>query len=173
MQLYLMRHGAALDVGAPGIGRDEERTLSPAGIVGTTDVARGLAALNARPDGVGTSPLVRARQTAEIVARITGCARPVVVCEALAPGGRIADVLAWSKAAGLNSLLLVGHLPEIAVLTSELLAGHGEMNMGFEKAAICCVSCEALLTRGSGYLEWFMPPDYLQRLAHAPRVIRV
>jgi len=162
MQLYLMRHGAALDVGMPGVTRDAVRPLSPEGIAITIEVARGLAAINVCPDGVAASPLIRARQTAELIARGTGCKRAVAVCEGLAPGGRTADVLEWRKTFAAEALLLVGHLPEIAMLASELLAGHPNMNLAFKKAALCCIGFEAAPLPGNGCLEWFMPPRFLR-----------
>ncbi len=82
MDLVLFRHADALNVGEAGIKTDEERPLSDKGKVRAKASARGLKALGLKPDLILSSPLVRARQTAEIVARETGLNGDVEICAA-------------------------------------------------------------------------------------------
>ena len=68
MRLLIIRHAAAVERGTPGLG-DDDRPLTPKGKSRFRAAAKGLARIVARPDVLLTSPLPRARQTAEIAAR--------------------------------------------------------------------------------------------------------
>src|SRR5262245_32744129 len=105
MELYFLRHGVAADVGPEG-GGDAGRPLTVEGIAKIKEEARGLRRLGVRPDIVLTSPLVRARQTAEIVRHALGLDSRVV--DALAPGcdiPRLRDLLGEYRSAA--SVMLV------------------------------------------------------------------
>ncbi|MGH2469546.1 MAG: SixA phosphatase family protein, partial [Chloroflexota bacterium] len=67
MKLYVMRHGPA-EAQRDGLA-DADRALTAEGRAETVGVARGLARLGARPAVILSSPLVRARQTAEVIAQ--------------------------------------------------------------------------------------------------------
>ena len=164
MQLYLMRHGIALDVGEQGIKRDAERPLSPEGIHKTTAIAAGLAALEIRLDAIGTSPLIRARQTAQIVAEAIGRRATFEECPALAPGGAPEDVFAWLRSHAVEAVLLTGHMPDLADLASVCLSGRESVNLVFKKAGVCCIAFEGAPAKSQGQLEWLMQPRHLVAL---------
>src|SRR5215469_4808978 len=85
-ELCLMRHGiAVMRTGIAGLD-DAKRPLTPDGRARMKAIARGLRAAGFVPSWIVTSPLVRAQQTAEIVAKVMGEA-PLELCDALAPGG--------------------------------------------------------------------------------------
>ncbi|MBM3462072.1 MAG: phosphohistidine phosphatase SixA, partial [Armatimonadetes bacterium] len=67
MDLYILRHGIAYDHGHPDYPDDDSRPLTPKGRRRTRRIARGMRDLGLRFDAILTSPLPRARQTAEIV----------------------------------------------------------------------------------------------------------
>src|SRR2546422_11695090 len=85
MNLYLMRHGIALAQDEPGIKSDSERPLSPKGVKRLRSVAKGLARLKIPFSSFLTSPLLRARQTAEIVAQTLGLEAELAEISGLAP----------------------------------------------------------------------------------------
>ncbi|HKE11212.1 MAG TPA: histidine phosphatase family protein, partial [Myxococcota bacterium] len=89
MKVYVVRHGEA-EEHRPG-RRDEERELTRQGKAEFEQVVAGLAALGVRLDAILTSPLIRARQTAEILARALPGPAPVA-SDALAPGGSFESV---------------------------------------------------------------------------------
>src|SRR6476659_2719557 len=92
-ELYLIRHGVAEERGDKWPD-DSKRPLSADGISSMEKAARGLARLGVRVDVLLTSPLVRTRQTAEIVAAELEHHPPLVNTDALAPGGDFAGVIA-------------------------------------------------------------------------------
>ena len=91
--VYLVRHGLAAEQG-PEFPNDDDRPLTSEGVQRMRVQVLGLRALDVRLDRVLTSPLVRAAQTAEILAAGLGCAAPLVTVDALRPGGRYDALLA-------------------------------------------------------------------------------
>src|SRR5208282_56397 len=75
MNLYLVRHGLAIDRTDPNCPPEVERYLTREGIKKTREVAEGVRAIGAEPTAFLTSPYVRAAQTAEIFADVFGFAR--------------------------------------------------------------------------------------------------
>src|SRR5689334_2900287 len=99
MELYFLRHGIAADTGPEDSG-DAGRPLTEEGIDKLKEAARGLRRLGVRPDVLLSSPLVRARQTAEIVRKAFGIESRLV--DALAPGcdiTRLRDLLGEYRSA--------------------------------------------------------------------------
>jgi phosphohistidine phosphatase len=167
--IYIVRHGAAVDIGEQGVSSDAEKHLSSAGTEKTEEAAKGLASLGVVPDLVATSPLVRAKQTAEIIARITGCKRKMEILEFLAPGGSIPKIVKCLRNRSAETLLLVGHMPDLAELGSFLLTGNIDMDMTFKKASVLHVSYEDRLEAGTCRLEWLLQPRMLRKWAHDRR----
>ena len=115
MRLYLVRHAKA-EPGEP----DELRRLTPAGRAAARELGRRLAADGAAPDAVLTSPLLRARETAEEIARAAGVdAEPD---DLLAPGATAEDVLAAIAGRG-ERVVVVGHQPDCGRVVAELSGG--------------------------------------------------
>jgi phosphohistidine phosphatase len=165
MRIFVMRHGPA-EERAPG-GDDRARPLSADGREKTRLAARGLAALGVADeiDAALTSPLARARETAEIAARELGV-EDIVETEALAPGCDPAAVLREARRAAKRGVLLVGHEPDMGALLSWLLAGSGgAVAAPFKKAAVACVELEGGGNRGG--LVWFATPGMLRAIGGA------
>ena len=109
MELYFLRHA---DAGVSGDwkGRDFERPLSDAGAARMTEEASAIARLHPALDAILTSPLLRARQTAEILAKTVQAEGVLIVDERLAPGfgaPELKKILAERRSC--TGLLLVGH----------------------------------------------------------------
>src|SRR5215468_524378 len=119
MRLLVVRHARAVPGDTPGIS-DAERPLTGDGERRFHSVARTITRLEPGPDVLLTSPLLRARQTAAILAATWG-AVPVTVEPALASGSveRIRGALESQRELG--AVALVGHEPTVSGLVSELL----------------------------------------------------
>jgi phosphohistidine phosphatase len=165
VELYLVRHGLAGERG-PAYPDDRLRPLTEDGITRFRQAVRGLAALGVGIDLALTSPLVRARQTAELlVAGLPGRPR-LDTLDALAPGGRvpvIMEAIAQRSRQKQSRIALVGHEPDLGELAARLLGSRGGMQ--FKKGAVCCIELQGRLAGGPGTLIWHLPPRVLRRLA--------
>lgn len=160
MQLILMRHGDALDVGTPGVRRDAERPLSDRGRRTTAFVARTLVDHGLRPGRVLCSPLLRAEQTAAIVAEQCG-GIAVQACEALEPGGSPADVTVAVRLASEACVVAVGHMPDLAELTAYLVDAGTGARFAYRKSGVGLIVFDGAPRGSAGHLEWFAPPEWI------------
>jgi len=161
-ELYLIRHGLAEDRG-DAWPDDAKRPLTEDGMARMRKAARGLARLGVTIDIVLTSPLVRARQTAEIVAAGLDPRPSLAHTDALAPEGGFAGVLAeLVKHARKTRIALVGHEPNIGELAARLIGSRHAIE--FKKGAVCRIDVEALPPSGPGDLRWLLTPKVLRAI---------
>ncbi len=162
MLVLLLRHGPAGNADSGRWPDDRDRPLTSLGKKRTRRAARGIVALAPDLEAIWTSPLQRARDTAALVARAYTVPPPVVVLDALAPGG---DVLPeFTKRGPRRVVLLVGHEPTLGLLAGQMLARAG-LALAFKKAGGCAIDFNGEPRRGAGTLEWFLPPRLLRQLA--------
>lgn len=168
MNLYLLRHGIAIPNDDPETVPDSDRPLSAKGIKRMRKAAKGLRRLGIPFDSVLTSPFVRARQTAEMVAQALGLGDHLEELSTLAPGHSASDL--WTSLAPYHDrehLLLIGHEPFLSTLLSYLLT-HNEKHsiaVDFKKGGICRVEITALPPNKAGTLHWLLTPKQLRALA--------
>jgi phosphohistidine phosphatase len=159
LELYLIRHGIAAERG--DAESDDVRPLTAEGIARLGAEAAGLVALKMRRDLILTSPLVRAKQTAEMLAEDMRYDVPIVETRALAPFGSPADVMAELVThRPLASIALVGHEPAISDLAARLL--HAQAPFAFKKGAVCRLDFTAYPPEGIATLSWFATPKMLR-----------
>jgi len=163
MELYLLRHGIATERGIPGHEIDSTRPLTPEGLRKTQRAAEGMRALGLDFGRILSSPHVRARQTAEIVAGVFGIEERLELNDNLAPGGN-----RWELMEGLNngpespqSVLLVGHEPEMSELASMLLSGATDLPIEMKKAGLCKLSLDKPQYGRCASLCWLLTPRQL------------
>ena len=156
VELCFLRHAHAGDPAAWD-RPDEERPLTEKGRRQADRIGRLLAAAGYAPDAILTSPLARARQTAEIVAEILGIA--VRIEDRLGGALDLATVDQVLAGAGHpRRPVLVGHDPDFSELVSELVGAPIPMRKG----ALARVDVERPLVSGAGELRWLLPPDILR-----------
>jgi phosphohistidine phosphatase len=164
MKILLFRHGPAGHADAKRWPDDRERPLSPIGKKRTRKAAHGIARLEPRLDRIWTSPLVRARQTAERLAAAYDPPPKVVVVEALSPGTDVwRELLSESRRSPGETIALVGHEPDLGALAGKLLCREAAP-LPLKKAGACRIDIAGLARSGAGTLEWFLPPSVLRRL---------
>jgi phosphohistidine phosphatase len=162
--IYLVRHGLAAEQG-PEFPHDDERPLTSEGIERLREQVLGLRELQVRLDRVLTSPLVRAVQTAKIVAAGISCTAPLLTVDALRPGGRYdALMAALGRLGDDRSVALVGHMPSIGEIAARLIGA--KEPLPFKKGATCCIETDGLPPTRAGQLRWFVPPRALRALGH-------
>jgi phosphohistidine phosphatase len=164
MNLYLMRHGIAVAANQPGMESDSERPLTPKGVKRMRRAARGLRRLGISFDTILTSPLVRARQTAEIVAEILGLEGQLEEISELAPERSVDHLISGlTRFHDREHLLLVGHNPLLIRAFSFLISGKDNLEIELKKGGLGCIETDALPPSGPGTLHWFLTPKQLRR----------
>jgi phosphohistidine phosphatase len=164
MEIYIVRHAIAEEVSRHG-GGDAERELTAEGRQKMKQAAEGFAALERKIDRIFSSPLVRARQTAEIFANALKL--EVEEMDELSPAHSPKDVCTrLSSISKAKNVMLVGHEPNCSELASYLLVGSSGLEIIFKKGAICMIEAEQP-TAGSGTLIFHLPPQALRQMAKA------
>jgi len=164
-RLLLVRHAIAEDRGEfARSGRpDGERPLTAKGIRRMRLAARGLREELAELAVLATSPLVRAVETAEILAEAFDGIR-VERVNALAQGPPDA-VLAWYRGvAEAGTVAAVGHEPYLGAWASWLLAGPAADFVAFKKGGACLLEFPGRIEPGGAVLRWHLGPSQLRAL---------
>jgi len=161
-ELYLIRHGLAEERG-DAWPDDSKRPLTDDGLSRMRKAARGLSRLGVSVDVVLSSPFVRARQTAEIVAGGLDPRPSLVNVDSLAPGGSYAAVIGdLDKQSRKTRIALVGHEPAIGELAARLIGSRHPIE--FKKGAVCRIDIDDLPPIGPGDLRWLLTPKILRAL---------
>jgi phosphohistidine phosphatase len=156
MQIYLIRHGIAADPEA--YENDQERPLTAKGHTKTEAVAQQLKALGLVFDEILTSPLVRARQTAEILYQ-ADLAPHIVVTDTLAPMGSFANWLEGLRQHSNRSIALVGHEPDLSQWAELLIWGEVQGVLQLKKGGIIGIEIpDDIDPIGNSILFWLTPP---------------
>jgi phosphohistidine phosphatase len=161
MELYILRHGDAVDRVTGGYARDEDRPLTDEGRAEALGVAGGLSRLGVSLDLLLTSPLVRAAQTAEVIASVVTVASGPTICQALA-SGELSEILAAARAG--RRTMVVGHMPSLGELATWLAWGDPSLTLPLRTAGLCRVDLADGDEPGQGDLRWLLPPRLAARL---------
>jgi len=167
MNLYLMRHGIASARDDTSVKHDGERPLTDKGIKRMRKAAKGVLRLAISFDSVLSSPLLRARQTAEIVARTLGIEDRLEEISGLAPESNVEHLLfGLTRYQDREHLLLVGHEPLLSSFAVYLLAGQKPVNLklDFKKGCLCRIETETLSAGNPAKLHWLLTPKQLRWL---------
>jgi len=161
MELILIRHAIAVPRGTPGI-HDSARPLTPEGERSFRAAAKGLARMVGRPDALLTSPLPRARRTAEIAAGAWG---KIVPQDLPALASDDFETLQSSLAAYPEHarVALVGHEPNLSSLLARLVGSSTPGPLTFRKGGAALVELQGRHLK-AGTLVWFLPPKVLRKL---------
>lgn len=159
MRLYFLRHASASDI-AP---TDAERSLTDAGREEARIAGAALAALGAKPTKILTSPLLRARQTAEHAAAPFGI-RPEPLEELQNEASTPALIRTLSRYADANEIVLVGHMPSLSEHIAALVGAQTAGAVALGKAGVACVELDELRP-GAGQLRWLMRHEQLRQIA--------
>ncbi|HEY7320947.1 MAG TPA: phosphohistidine phosphatase SixA [Candidatus Binatia bacterium] len=167
MNLYLLRHGIAVAADQSGEQSDGERPLTPKGIKRMRRAARGLSRLKIAFDAILTSPLVRARQTADIVAEALGLEAELKEISELTPESSVDRLLSGiNRFHNSKHLLIVGHNPLLSDAFAFFAAGKKDMALDIElkKGGLCCIEVDGLPPSAPGTIQWLLTPKQLRLL---------
>jgi phosphohistidine phosphatase len=159
MDLFIIRHAEAVPLGHDGVETDEARYLTPAGTASCKPLGRTLRRMAPGLSKLYTSPLVRARQTAEgIIANWSGNL-PLEETPLLAPGGRKRKILNLIRGHDGDALGLVGHNPDLSELVGWLL-GDKAIGIDLEKSGVACLHFSDKPAKGGAVLTWLVTPAW-------------
>jgi phosphohistidine phosphatase len=162
MKLLIVRHAIALDRGTPGVS-DHLRPLTEEGVSRFKKTARSLGQLIVA-DVVLTSPLLRAKQTAEILAR-QWTAVSAQECEPLGSGSRVHFEEALSRLTNAKVVAAVGHEPSLSDWVSDWLGASRGEAFAFKKGGAALLDFDGEVGKDSGELVFFMGPKTIKDLS--------
>lgn len=163
MQLLIVRHGLAAEQAEWAPRPDADRPLTDEGQRRMRAAALGLRQVLPEVSAVLTSPLKRARQTADVLGAVYGVT-PRVVPE-LSGGQPPGEVLALLRSLpALDVVVLVGHEPDLSTLIGLLLSGEAQSFVKLGKGAACLLELDQLEPAGATQ-RWLLTPSLLRALA--------
>lgn len=155
MLLYLIRHAIAVEADDFDGGDDAKRPLTKEGHSRFRDAVRMLAPAGFSPALVGTSPLARCLETADIIRQQLDGRPQVVELSALAPRSRLDRLIDWTNKQRADEVAWVGHAPDVGEMLAMLIGGDGAQ-IRFAKGAICAVEFADQVEPGAGVLRWLV-----------------
>jgi phosphohistidine phosphatase len=165
MQLLVVRHGIAMEREefAPRGVDDDLRPLTEEGRRKMAEGAKGLRRLVESLDVLAASPLVRAQQTAAIVAEEYGGLR-VTTTPSLRPESAPREFLHWLKTQHGDAIAVVGHEPHLGMLATWLMTGATESRLPLRKGGACLLELQSVPREGTAMLQWALTSSQLRRL---------
>ena len=166
MKLLLVRHGIAEEAETfiTGGGCDGQRPLTEIGRKKMRKGANRLRSQIRQIDLLACSPLLRARETAEIIAQVFGNA-PIIERPELDFGYPPEAVAAWLAQCQIKGLVtVVGHEPQLSLLTGLLLADVAQPLLIFRKGGMALIEFSGPVEAGAGTLAWALTPGQLRSL---------
>ena len=167
MRLYIVRHAIAVPHNTPGY-EEEERPLTEEGIEKMRQSAAGLRRLGYVPELILSSPLPRARQTAEILVKVLDRkGLEIKIHPALAPAGSRRELYRAmdSYAKNLAGLMLVGHQPSLGEIAGEIAWGSPDYYLELKKGGACAIELESTGDFPRGCLVALLPPSLLRKIS--------
>ena len=164
MMLYVLRHGVAEENAAEG--GDAARRLTPGGRKKMRAIADGLCAHGLRFDAILTSPMVRAAETAAILAEAMG-GEPApqelgALAQGLAPAETVRILRLFTRH---RHVVIVGHEPGLGGVVALLLTGSPDgMRLVLKKGGLVALEVHDPARRGGAVLRWMLTPRQMRAL---------
>ena len=164
MELYFLRHGIAAEPGTVAVSHDSERPLTSEGVEKMEREVESMRCMGLLFDSVVSSPYLRAKETANLVAKGLKFKDKVRYSEALVPGAEFKSFFKLLKEFKPESrVLFVGHMPSLGEFVSHLVSGQGAVEVDFKKGGLCRVDMPQNPVPGAlGRLEWFLTPKQIR-----------
>ena len=165
MELYLLRHGKAQEH-ATTISGDAKRQLTEAGKKELEVIAKAIKNLEIEVDDIFSSPLIRAKQTAEIVKKhLKNNKKSIKIWNELKPEIDIENTIAkLSSLKPESSVLLVGHEPHLTSLIAVMISDYSSLDILLKKGGLVHIRCNVTKNTVSGSLRSIMTPKQLKKL---------
>jgi len=162
MEIYVLRHGIAVERGTSGYKKDSDRPLTKEGEEKTHQIASAMLAMDLKFDLILSSPYERAARTAQIVAEELD--EEVTFTEFLEPDGNPLALISHINDEKPQRILLVGHEPALSGLISVLVTGDGDAAIELKKGGLCKMTAGKLTFGQCATLNWLLTPKQLRSL---------
>ncbi len=159
MRLYIVRHAEAVEPDEKATVKDADRPLTPQGQSDARKVAQHLKYIGLEKPKIITSPLLRAKQTAEVFQRTwTLPMKALKFDDRLKPGEDWKPLLESLPAGRWENAWLVGHQPELSQMVGWLL-GRRYAKIRLNKGSVACLEIKEKASKGTGRLRWLLDPE--------------
>ena len=167
MNIYILRHGIAVERGTPDYHKDSDRPLTPKGRRKLRRIASAMKALDLQFDLILTSPYARALQTAESIAAALKSQEQLKLSASLEPAGQPNELIDSINLSDppVENVLLVGHEPDLSSLISLLVTGNSNAPITMKKGGLCKLSAIELRYGQCASLEWLLTPKQMELMA--------
>jgi len=162
MEIYVLRHGIAVERGTPGYKKDSDRPLTKEGEEKLHQIAQAILAMDLKFDLILSSPYERAAKTAQIVAAELD--EEVTFTEFLEPDGNQLALVSQINDEKRQRVLLVGHEPDLTHFISLLTAGGTAASIELKKGGLCKMTTDKLKFGQCATLNWLLTPKQLRAL---------
>jgi phosphohistidine phosphatase len=162
MEIYILRHGIAAERGTPGYKRDSDRPLTKEGEEKTQQIAEAMVEMGLQFDLILSSPYIRAKDTARIVAKELG--KEVTLTDFLVPDSNAGDLIAEINDEKPQRVLLVGHEPDLSRLISVLISGGGDATIELKKGGLCKLTAQKLSFGQCATVNWLLTPKLIRSM---------
>lgn len=163
MQLYLVRHAPAAPSSA--IFDDTARPLTRDGVARMRRSVKGLADFGLRLDEIWTSPLLRARQTADLLMAGIDSSVGVRVVNSLEPAGEFEALVQQLREFDRENIALVGHEPYLGEFATLLITGQRTHALRFKKGGVGCIEVADFQNPIRGEFLWLLTPKQMAMLS--------
>jgi phosphohistidine phosphatase len=167
MNVFLLRHGIAVERGTPGFITDAARPLLPKGKKQLKKIARAMVEMDLEFDLILSSPFLRAKETAEIVAAKLKTRKQLKFSDALEPEKEPIHLIRSLQRLkpSFETILLVGHEPFLSRLISLLTTGGPDFHLDLAKGGLCKLETERLQAGKCASLAWLLTPRQMKLMA--------
>jgi len=164
MELFLLRHGLAVERGTPGFANDADRPLTPQGRRQLRKIAAAMRQMELSFDEILSSPFLRARQTAEIVAKELNLKKRLTFADEMQPGGKAKKLiqLLTSLKPGPAKILLVGHEPDLSNLISWFVTGTPGAGLALKKGGLAKLEIKKIRAGKCATLACLLTPAQMR-----------
>src|SRR3989442_2529383 len=162
MEIYVLRHGIAVERVTPGYKKDSDRPLTKEGEEKMHQIAQAMLAMELKFDLILSSPYDRAARTAQIVADHLD--DEVTFTDFLVPDGKPLELIRDINDRKPQRVLLVGHEPDLSGMISVLVTGGSDASIELKKGGLCRLTAEKLSFGQCATLNWLLTPKQLRAL---------
>jgi len=163
IDLFILRHGEAGNR-MTVVEEDSKRPLTPEGRAEMQKITKSLRAIGLQVDRIYTSPLKRARETAEIAARILKILTLEEWDELKPDGSKAALYRKLARFEQNSRVILVGHEPHLSSMMGEII-GTTDARLSLKKGGLGKVRITSFSPRVSGELRWLLTPKMITRMS--------